>query len=81
MQIISWLIFGLIIGAIAKLLYPGNDRMGCFATIALGVVGSMMGGAIAKFIWKAGPVEPAGWIMSIVGAVLVLAIVTRTRRP
>jgi len=81
MDIISWLVFGLIVGAIAKLLYPGNDRMGCLSTIALGVLGSVMGGVIAKFFWKGGAVQPAGWIMSIIGAVIVLAIVTRTRRP
>jgi uncharacterized membrane protein YeaQ/YmgE (transglycosylase-associated protein family) len=80
MQILSWLIFGLIIGAIAKLLYPGNDRMGCLSTIALGVLGSVMGGVIAKFLWKAGPVEPAGWGLSILGAMIVLAVVTATRR-
>jgi uncharacterized membrane protein YeaQ/YmgE (transglycosylase-associated protein family) len=81
MDIISWLVFGLIVGAIAKLLYPGNERMGCLSTIALGVLGSVMGGVIAKFFWKGGGVQPAGWILSIIGAVIVLAIVTRTRRP
>jgi uncharacterized membrane protein YeaQ/YmgE (transglycosylase-associated protein family) len=81
MQIISWLIFGLIVGAIAKLLFPGNERMGCLSTIALGILGSVMGGVIAKFLWNVNrPVEPAGWILSIVGAVLVLAIVTWTSR-
>ncbi|OAI55636.1 hypothetical protein AYO47_02355, partial [Planctomyces sp. SCGC AG-212-M04] len=78
MDIISWLVFGLIIGAIAKLLYPGNERMGCLSTIALGVLGSVMGGVIAKVFWRGGDVRPAGWIMSIIGAVIVLAIVTRT---
>jgi uncharacterized membrane protein YeaQ/YmgE (transglycosylase-associated protein family) len=83
MDIISWLFFGLIVGGLAKLLYPGNERMGCLSTIALGILGSVMGGAIAKLFWKGGNVEPAGWILSIIGAVIVLAIVTRTsgRRP
>jgi len=80
MQIISWLVFGLIIGAIAKLLYPGNEKTGCISTIALGVLGSVMGGVIAKFLWNPGPVEPSGWIMSIVGALIVLAITTRFSR-
>jgi uncharacterized membrane protein YeaQ/YmgE (transglycosylase-associated protein family) len=80
MDIISWIVFGLIIGAIAKLLFPGNERMGCLSTIALGVLGSVLGGIIAKFLWKPGPLEPAGWILSIIGAVIVLAIVSRTRR-
>lgn len=80
MEIISWIVSGLIIGAIAKLLFPGNERMGCISTIALGVLGSVLGGIIAKFLWKPGPLEPAGWILSIIGAVIVLAIVSRTRR-
>ena len=80
MQIISWLVFGLIIGAIAKLLYPGNEKTGCLSTIALGVLGSVMGGVIAKFLWNPGPVEPSGWIMSIIGALIVLAITTRFSR-
>ena len=80
MDIISWIVSGLIIGAIAKLLFPGHERMGCLSTIALGVLGSVLGGIIAKFLWKPGPLEPAGWILSIIGAVIVLAIVSRTRR-
>jgi uncharacterized membrane protein YeaQ/YmgE (transglycosylase-associated protein family) len=81
MQIISWVVFGLIVGAIAKLLYPGNERMGCLSTIALGILGSVMGGVIAKFLWNVSrPVEPAGWILSIIGAVIVLAIVGWTSK-
>jgi uncharacterized membrane protein YeaQ/YmgE (transglycosylase-associated protein family) len=80
MQIISWLVFGLIVGAIAKLLYPGNEKMGCLSTIALGILGSVMGGVIARFLWNPGPVEPSGWIMSIIGALIVLAITTWTSR-
>jgi len=80
MQFILFLIFGLIVGAIAKLLYPGNERMGCLSTMALGVLGSMMGGVIAKLLWKGDRVEPAGWVLSIIGAVIVLAITSRTRR-
>ncbi len=80
MDIIGWIIGGLIIGAIAKLLYPGNDRMGCISTIALGILGSVVGGIIARVLWKPGPLEPAGWVLSIIGAIIVLAIVTRQRR-
>lgn len=78
MQIISWLIFGLIVGAIAKLLYPGNGKMGCLSTTALGILGSVTGGLIAKVLWDPGPIEPRGWILSVVGAVIVLAITART---
>jgi uncharacterized membrane protein YeaQ/YmgE (transglycosylase-associated protein family) len=81
MDILGWIFFGLIVGAIAKLLYPGNDRMGCLSTIALGILGSVVGGIIAKLIWNPrSPVEPASWGLSIVGALIVLAIVSRTNR-
>jgi uncharacterized membrane protein YeaQ/YmgE (transglycosylase-associated protein family) len=80
MDFLIFLVFGLVVGGIAKLLYPGNERMGCISTMALGILGSVMGGVIAKFIWKGGQVQPAGWIMSIIGAVIVLAVVSRTKR-
>jgi len=80
MQIISWIVFGLIVGAIAKLLFPGNEKTGCLSTIALGILGSVVGGIIAKVLWDPGPVEPRGWILSIVGALIVLAITTRLSR-
>ena len=78
MDIPAWIIFGLIVGAIGKLLFPGNDRKGCVSTIALGILGSVVGGIIAKLLWKPGPMEPASWLLSIIGAVIVLAIVSRT---
>lgn len=83
--IISWIVFGLIAGAIARLLVPGRDSMGWIATIVLGIVGSFVGGFIAYALKLAtDPYSPAGWIFSILGAVLALLVyywVTRTRRP
>ena len=80
MQIISWIIFGLIVGAIAKLLYPGNEKTGCLGTIALGILGSVVGGIIAKLIWGGDEIEPRGLILSVIGALIVLAITTRLQR-
>lgn len=77
MQIIGWIFFGLIVGAIAKLLYPGNERTGCISTIALGILGSVVGGIIAKLIWGGDQIEARGLILSVVGALIVLAITTR----
>lgn len=73
-DIIGWLVIGLIVGAIARLITPGEDRMGCFATALLGVVGSIVGGYIAQFFlgqptsmyWR------PGFLVSLFGAVLVL---------
>ncbi len=75
MGVISWLIFGLVIGAIAKLLMPGRDPGGFIVTIILGIVGSFLGGFIGRAIGMYGPQQrSAGWIMSIVGAIVILAI-------
>jgi uncharacterized membrane protein YeaQ/YmgE (transglycosylase-associated protein family) len=71
--IIGWIIFGLIVGAVARLLIPGRDPMGWIATIVLGVVGSLMGGFIGyALLGGTSPYAPAGWILSIVGAVVTL---------
>lgn len=75
MSIISWAVFGLIVGAIARLLYPGRQEMGLFATMALGVVGSLLGGFVSYlfgFDPQDGPFQGAGWIMSIVGGLIVV---------
>jgi uncharacterized membrane protein YeaQ/YmgE (transglycosylase-associated protein family) len=73
--IISWAVFGLVIGLIARFLYPGRQPMGLAMTMFLGVVGSFVGGLIAwafGFRPEAGPFAGAGWIMSIVGALIVV---------
>ncbi len=79
--IIGWLIVGAIVGYVARLLMPGPDPMGCLATSALGIVGSLVGGTLANLLFD-GEVElsPAGFIGSIIGAMLVLLIIRRTRR-
>jgi uncharacterized membrane protein YeaQ/YmgE (transglycosylase-associated protein family) len=73
-SLIGWAIFGLIVGGIAKLIWPGRQPAGCLATIVLGVAGSLVGGAVTTLLVRGadGPYHPSGWIMSIVGAILVL---------
>lgn len=71
MELIGTLIFGLIVGAIAKLLMPGNDPGGWIITILLGIAGSFVGSYIAGMLGMVGPV---GWIGSILGAILLLFI-------
>lgn len=82
-SLIGWVIFGLIAGAIARMLHPGNDSMGWIGTIMLGIVGSLVGGGIAYLLKLASsPYEPGGWIMSIIGAIIMLSLGwfgTRTR--
>lgn len=59
---------GLIVGALARLALPGPDPMGIFATILLGLAGSLVGGLITGLLWG----HAAGGIFSVVGAILVL---------
>jgi uncharacterized membrane protein YeaQ/YmgE (transglycosylase-associated protein family) len=70
---IFWIIFGLIVGAIAKLLMPGKDDLGWIATILLGIGGSFVGGFLSQMIFGSGQ-RTAGWIGSILGAVILLAL-------
>ena len=79
LSFIWWLIIGLIAGALARLIMPGRDAMGWVATILLGIVGSIIGGLVSWAIW--GPdtetgagFRPAGLLLSILGAILVLWI-------
>jgi uncharacterized membrane protein YeaQ/YmgE (transglycosylase-associated protein family) len=74
MGIIGWIVFGLIVGAIAKLVMPGRDPGGIVVTMVLGVVGALLGGFLGRALGLYGPEQGAGWLMSIVGAIVVLMI-------
>ena len=66
-------ISGLVIGALARLALPGPDPMGIFATIGLGLAGSLVGGLVAGLLWA----RPAGFVFAVVGAIAVLALYRR----
>ena len=79
LHIIGQLIVGLIVGVIARLLLPGREAfppgaLGWLLTALLGIAGAFLGGIIARSLW-AGKNYAAGWIMSIVGAIILLLIV------
>jgi uncharacterized membrane protein YeaQ/YmgE (transglycosylase-associated protein family) len=80
MGILSWILFGLVIGIIAKLLTPGRDPGGFIVTILLGIAGALLGGFIGRQMGFYGPTETAGWIISILGAIVLLAIYRMTIR-
>jgi uncharacterized membrane protein YeaQ/YmgE (transglycosylase-associated protein family) len=75
-HIIGWLLFGLIVGVIARFLVPGKQHMSLLMTALLGIVGSFVGGGISWLIWgnPEGTYNPGGWIMSIVGAIIVVLV-------
>lgn len=70
--IIATLVIGLVVGAIAKLLMPGRDPGGCIITILLGIAGAFVGTWIGRMF--AGDSYIAGWIMSVVGAMVLLLL-------
>jgi len=72
--ILGWILFGLIVGVVAKLLMPGRDPGGFILTIVLGIVGAVLGGMVGRAMGFYREGEPAGWLMSIAGAVIVLFI-------
>ena len=74
MGFLSWVVSGLIVGAIAKLVMPGKDPGGIIVTILLGIAGAIVGGAIGRFLGFYTPGQAAGWLMSVLGAVLLLAL-------
>jgi uncharacterized membrane protein YeaQ/YmgE (transglycosylase-associated protein family) len=73
MSILAWIVIGLIVGALAKLVMPGRDPGGMIVTILLGIGGALLGGAIGRALGMYEPGQPAGWIISILGAIVILA--------
>jgi uncharacterized membrane protein YeaQ/YmgE (transglycosylase-associated protein family) len=72
--ILGWILFGLVVGVIAKLIMPGRDPGGFIVTMLLGIVGAVLGGFLGRSLGFYGPQQAAGWLMSIVGAILVLML-------
>jgi uncharacterized membrane protein YeaQ/YmgE (transglycosylase-associated protein family) len=70
--VLGWILFGLIVGVLAKLIMPGRDPGGFLVTIAIGIVGALIGGVIGRGLGFYGPQQNAGWLMSIVGAIVLL---------
>jgi uncharacterized membrane protein YeaQ/YmgE (transglycosylase-associated protein family) len=71
---LGWIIFGLIVGVIAKLLMPGRDPGGFVITILLGIAGALLGGFVGRALGFYGPGEAAGFLMSLLGAILLLTL-------
>jgi uncharacterized membrane protein YeaQ/YmgE (transglycosylase-associated protein family) len=75
MGIVGWIVAGLVVGALARLLLPGPDPVGCLGTILIGVGGSFVGGLLASLIFEGDlQLRPAGLIGSVIGAMLLLLL-------
>ena len=79
MGIIGWIVFGLIVGAVAKLLMPGRDPGGWIVTILLGIAGAMVGGFLGRAAGWYGPNDAAGFLMLLVGAIVLLFLYRMAR--
>jgi uncharacterized membrane protein YeaQ/YmgE (transglycosylase-associated protein family) len=79
--VLGWILFGLVVGIIAKLLMPGRDPGGFIITALLGIAGAVLGGFIGRAFGFYGPGEAAGFLMSTLGAVVLLFIYHKLRRP
>jgi uncharacterized membrane protein YeaQ/YmgE (transglycosylase-associated protein family) len=79
-DILVWILFGLVVGALAKLLMPGNDPGGIIVTILLGIAGSVVGGFAGRMLGLYDRGEAAGFLMSLVGAVILLVIYRQIAR-
>ena len=74
MSIIWMIVVGFIVGVLARFFYPGAVGLGFWMTTLLGIGGSLVGGVISSLIFKSadGRFHPAGWILSIIGALILL---------
>jgi uncharacterized membrane protein YeaQ/YmgE (transglycosylase-associated protein family) len=77
LSILGWVVFGLIVGALAKLAMPGRDPGGILVTIALGIAGALVAGFLGRSLGWYQASEPAGFVMATLGAVLLLFIYRR----
>lgn len=73
-SILVWCIYGVFVGSIAKSIVPGEEKMGFFQTIALGVAGSYTGGAVSYLLGMDAALSPSGVVMGIGGSVLALIL-------
>ena len=81
MHVLGWILFGLVVGIIAKLLTPGRDPGGFILTILLGIAGALIGGFVGRALGFYGPNQGAGFLMSLLGAIILLLLYRFISRP
>jgi uncharacterized membrane protein YeaQ/YmgE (transglycosylase-associated protein family) len=80
-SVLGWMLFGLVVGLIAKLVMPGKDPGGIFVTMLIGIVGALIGGFLGRAIGLYQPGEAAGFFVATLGAILLLFIYRKAFRP
>lgn len=79
-SLLVWCIYGVFVGSIAKSIVPGDENLGFFQTILLGVVGSYFGGAIMYLLGKYDALSPAGLVMGVVGGIVALVTYNKLQK-
>jgi uncharacterized membrane protein YeaQ/YmgE (transglycosylase-associated protein family) len=74
MEILGWILFGLVVGALAKLVMPGRDPGGIIITMLLGIAGAVLGGFVGQALGLYREGEAAGFLMSLLGAIVLLGL-------
>ncbi|HEY2192515.1 MAG TPA: GlsB/YeaQ/YmgE family stress response membrane protein [Actinomycetospora sp.] len=77
MGILGWIVLGLVVGALAKLVMPGKDPGGILVTLLLGIVGALVGGFIGRVLFRTGLgdfFDLRTWVLALLGALLVLGV-------
>jgi uncharacterized membrane protein YeaQ/YmgE (transglycosylase-associated protein family) len=73
MHIIGWIVFGLVVGLVAKFLMPGRDPGGFVITALIGIVGAVVGGFLGRVIGLYKDGDAVGFVMAVIGAIVLLA--------
>lgn len=78
MNVLGWIVFGLIVGVVAKMVMPGRDPGGFIVTVVIGIVGALVGGFLGRMLGLYGDGDPVGFFMAVLGSILLLWIYRRT---
>jgi len=74
MNVLGWVMFGFVVGLIARVIMPGKDPMGLLGTIVIGILGALLGGWVGQAMGWYQPEGAAGFVAATVGAVIILGI-------
>jgi uncharacterized membrane protein YeaQ/YmgE (transglycosylase-associated protein family) len=74
MSVLGWILFGLVVGIVARFLMPGRDPGGFVITIVLGIVGALLGGWLGRTVGWYREGDPVGFLMAVLGAIVLLAL-------